>query len=52
LAEVLEILMVGADLDWLCGAKEKRSATFESEQDSCEFLVVSIIVLFGGEETA
>jgi hypothetical protein len=52
LAEVLEILVVGADFDGLCGAKEEGSTTFESEQDSGEFLVMSVVVLFGREETA
>jgi hypothetical protein len=48
LMEVLEILVIGADLDWVCSSEEERSTTLESEQDGCEFLVVGIIVLFGG----
>jgi hypothetical protein len=52
LAEVLEVLVVGADLDRLCSAEEEGLATFEPEQDGCEFLVVGIVVLFGGEETS
>jgi hypothetical protein len=52
LAEVLEVLVVGTDLDGLCGAKEEGSTTFESEQDSGEFLVVGVIVLFGREEAS
>jgi hypothetical protein len=47
LAEILEILVVGADLNRMCSAKEEGSTTLESEQDSCEFLVMGIIVLFG-----
>jgi hypothetical protein len=52
LAEVLEILVVSADLDGLCSTKEEGSTTFEPEQDGCKFLVVGIVVLFGGKETA
>jgi hypothetical protein len=52
LAEVLEVLVVGADLDGLCHTKEEGSTTFKPEQDSCEFFVVGVIILFGGEETA
>jgi hypothetical protein len=52
LVEVLEVFVVGVNLDWLCSTKEEGSTTFEAEQDSCEFFVVGVIVLFGGEETA
>jgi hypothetical protein len=52
LAEILEVLVVGANFNGLCSTKEEGSTTFESEQDSCEFLVVGIVVLFGGKETA
>jgi hypothetical protein len=52
LAEVLEVLVVGANLDWLCSTEEEGSTTLESEQDGCEFLVVGVIVLFGREETS
>jgi hypothetical protein len=31
LAEILEVLVVGADFDWLCSSKEEGSTTFESE---------------------
>jgi hypothetical protein len=31
LAEVLEILVIGVDLDRVCSAKEERLTTFESE---------------------
>jgi hypothetical protein len=31
LAEVLEVLVVGADFNWLCSAKEEGSTTLESE---------------------
>jgi hypothetical protein len=48
LAEVLEILVVGANLNQLCGSKKEGSTTLESEQDGCEFLVVGVVVLFGG----
>jgi hypothetical protein len=48
LTDVLEILVVGANLNWLCCSKKEGSTTLESEQDGCEFLVVGIIVLFGG----
>jgi hypothetical protein len=46
LAEVLEILVIGADLDGVCSPEEERSTTFESEQNCCEFLVVGVVVLF------
>jgi hypothetical protein len=46
LTEVLEVLVVSADLDGMCSSKEERSATFESEQDGCEFLVMGVVVLF------
>jgi hypothetical protein len=52
LTEVLEIFVVGANFDGLSSAKEERAATFKSKQDGCEFLIMGIIVLFGGEETA
>jgi hypothetical protein len=52
LAEILEVFVVGANLDWLCRAKKEGSATFKPKQDSCEFLVVGVIVLFGREEAA
>ena len=48
LAEVLEILVVGSDLNRLCSSKEEGLTTLESEQDSCEFLVMGVVVLFGG----
>jgi hypothetical protein len=51
LAEVLEVLVVGANLNWLCSAEEEGSTTLESEQDGCKFLVVGVVVLFSGEET-
>jgi hypothetical protein len=52
LVEVLEVLVVGLDLDWLCSTKEEGSTTLESEQDGCEFLIMSVVVLFSREETA
>jgi hypothetical protein len=52
LAEILEILVVGANLNQLCSTEEEGSTTLESEQDCCEFLVVGIVVLFSGEETS
>jgi hypothetical protein len=48
LAEILEILVVGSNLDWLCSTEEEGSTTLESKQDGCEFLVVGIVVLFSG----
>jgi hypothetical protein len=48
LAEVLEVLVICTDLNRVCSSKEERSTTFESEQDGCKFLVVGIVVLFGG----
>jgi hypothetical protein len=48
LAEVLEVLVVGSDLNWLRGTKEEGSSTLEPKQDGCEFLVVGVVVLFGG----
>jgi hypothetical protein len=52
LAEVLEVLVVGSDLNWLCSTKKEGSTTLESEQDGCEFLVMGVVVLFCGEETS
>jgi hypothetical protein len=52
LAEVPEILVVGSHFDRLCGAEEEGSTTFESKENRCEFLIVGVVVLFGGEETA
>jgi hypothetical protein len=52
LAEVLEVFVVGANLNRLCSAEEEGSTTLESEQDGCEFLVVGVVVLFCGEETS
>jgi hypothetical protein len=46
LAEVLEILVVGANLNRLCSSKKEGSTTLESEQDGCEFLVVGVVTLF------
>jgi hypothetical protein len=51
LAEVLEVFMVGANLDQLCCTKKEGSTTLKPEQDSCKFLVMGVIVLFGREET-
>jgi hypothetical protein len=48
LAEILEILVIGSNLDRLCSTEEEGSTTLESEQDGCKFLVVGIVVLFGG----
>jgi hypothetical protein len=52
LAEILEVLVVGANLNGLCCAKKEGSTTFKPEQDSGKFLIVSVVVLFSGEETA
>jgi hypothetical protein len=52
LAKILEILVVGSDLDRLCSTEEEGSTTLESKEDCCEFLVVSVVVLFSGEETS
>jgi hypothetical protein len=48
LVEILEILVVGANLNRLCSSEKEGSTTLESKQDGCEFLVVGIVVLFGG----
>jgi hypothetical protein len=48
LAEVLEIFVIGVNFDGVHGTKKEGSTTFESEQDGCKFLVVGIVVLFGG----
>jgi hypothetical protein len=50
LTEVLEVFVVGADLDGVRSSKEKGVTTFEPEQDSCEFLVVGIVVFLDGEK--
>jgi hypothetical protein len=47
LTEVLEVLVVSTNLDRLCSSEEQRSTTFKAEQNSCEFLVVGIVILFG-----
>jgi hypothetical protein len=47
LAEILEVLVIGADFNGVCGSKKEGSTTFESKQDGSEFLVVGVIVLFG-----
>jgi hypothetical protein len=39
LAEILEILVIGSNLDWLCSTEEEGSTTLESKEDRCEFLV-------------
>jgi hypothetical protein len=52
LVEILEVFVVGSNLDQLRGTEEEGSTTFESEQDGCEFLVMGIVVLFSGEETS
>jgi hypothetical protein len=44
LVEVLEILVVGANLNQLCSSKKEGSTTFESEQDGYEFLVMGVVV--------
>jgi hypothetical protein len=48
LAEILEILVVGMNLDRVRSSEKEGSTTLESEQDGCEFLVMGIVVLFGG----
>jgi hypothetical protein len=48
LAEVLEIFVIGVNFDGVRGTKKEGSTTFESKQDGCEFLVMGIVVLFGG----
>jgi hypothetical protein len=51
LAEILQIFVVGTDFNGVCGSKKEGATTFESKEDSGEFLVVGVVVLFGGEET-
>jgi hypothetical protein len=48
LVEVLEVLVVSVNLDWLCSSKEEGSTTLEPEQDCCKFLVMGVVVLLGG----
>jgi hypothetical protein len=48
LVEVLEVLVVGTDLNGIRGSEEERSTTFEPEQYGGQFFVVGVIVLFGG----
>jgi hypothetical protein len=48
LAKILEILVIGLNLNRLCSTEKEGSTTFESKQDGCEFLVVGVVVLFGG----
>jgi hypothetical protein len=52
LTKVLEILVIGADLNRVCSSEEERSATLESKQDGCKFLVMGVIVLLGGKKTS
>jgi hypothetical protein len=48
LAEVLEILVISAHFNRVRSSKEEGATTFEPKQDSSEFLIVSVIVLFSG----
>jgi hypothetical protein len=48
LAEVLEILVVGSNLNWLCSSEEEGLTTLESKQDGYEFLVVGIVIFLCG----
>jgi DNA-directed RNA polymerase specialized sigma54-like protein len=46
LAEVLEILVVGADTNRMLSTKEERAATFEAKDHAQQFLIVCIVVGF------
>jgi hypothetical protein len=52
LMEILEILVISADLDGVHGSKEKGTATFEPKENGSEFLVVGIVILFGRKEAS
>ena len=50
LAEVSEIFMVGEDLYWKRGSSKVVAPHFQDIDDSKEFSVIDIIVVFGWEE--
>jgi hypothetical protein len=52
LVEILEILVVGSNLNRLCSTEEEGSTTLESKEDRCEFLVMGVIVLFCWKEAS
>jgi hypothetical protein len=46
LSEVLEILVVSTDANWMLGTKEEGATALEAEDDTEKFLVVGIVVGF------
>ena len=46
LSEVGEVFMVGEDLNWERGAVEVVSPRFKGADDSKEFTIIDVIVLF------
>ena len=50
LAEISEIFMVGEDLYWERGSSKVMAPRLQGVDDSEEFSVVNIVVLFGWEE--
>jgi hypothetical protein len=52
LMEVLEVLVVGANLNRVCGTKEQRATAFKPEDYGSKFFIVGIIVLFSGEKAS
>jgi hypothetical protein len=52
LMEVLEVLVVSMNLNWVCRSKEQGATTLEPKDDHGELLVMGVVVLFGREETS
>src|SRR5260221_14189123 len=52
LSEILEVLVVSEDPDWVFRAEKQGATTLESEDDSCEFFIMNIIVLFCREKAS
>jgi hypothetical protein len=50
LAEVLEILVISADLNRVCSSKKEGTTTFEPKKNGGEFFVMGVVILFGGEK--
>jgi hypothetical protein len=51
LTEILEVFMVGADVDWMLSTEEKQVATLETENDAKKFLIMGVIIGLRREET-
>jgi hypothetical protein len=51
-AEILKILVISADTNWVFGTEEERATAFEAKNNAKEFLVVGVVIGFRWEETA